>query len=176
MRVKNDFFFVCIFQRFAAFDLIRHTCGYNGCGTSESWKIAAQQVHHDSLSNVVSIVTCDDVFDAQLCRTSVEGLTSKYSTVGAIAFLPYLSHNLIHCPAVELVISHDLKRHAILGCIPLHRLEAVISIALDALVDGEKDKIQAIVVSFIQSLQDRGENGRIFSTRGPDGDAFSSVK
>ncbi len=57
-------------------------------------------VHQDRLSNIVSVVPCDYVVHIQDCCASVEGLSPKDATEGAVVLLANLSNNCVHRPPI----------------------------------------------------------------------------
>jgi hypothetical protein len=83
-------------------------------------------------------------------------LTPEDATIRAVAFLAYLLHNLIHGPSIQLIVSEDSQVHAILLGVSFHRLQTVVTVALDALIDGKQYEVETIVISLVQRLQHRG--------------------
>ena len=64
------------------------------------------------------------------------------------------AHNVVHGPAVELLVGKDPQREAVLLLIALHGLEGVVAIPCDALVNGQQEQVQAIAVPLIERRQD----------------------
>ena len=54
--------------------------------------------------------------------------------------------------------------------------ERIVSVSRDALVDGEEEEFESVVVSFVQRLHDVGENSRVFATGSADGNAIPALK
>lgn len=121
-------------------------------------------------------MACNDVLDAQTGSTTIESLPSEDTAVSAVALLPDLGDDLVHCPAVELVVADYGEWHVILDCISLHGLKGVISITFYAFVDGEEEEIEAIVVAFIEGFEDGGQDGGVFTSRSANGNAFTGAE
>lgn len=83
---------------------------------------------------------------------------------------------MVHCPAIEFVVADDGKGHIILYCISFDSLEGIVSVALYAFVDGEEEKVEAVIVAFIEGFEDGGENGRVFAPGGADGNTLARVE
>ena len=67
-------------------------------------------------------MTCDDVIHPQLRSSSVERLPPEHSAKGAVVLLAYLVDNLVHRPAIELVVGENLEREAVFNLVLLDRL------------------------------------------------------
>ena len=60
--------------------------------------------------------------------------------------------------------------------IPLDRLQAVVPVAGDALVDGEEEEVEAVVVPLVERLHDVGQDGGVLAARGADGDDLAALE
>lgn len=114
--------------------------------------------------------------DAKSRSTTIEGLPSKHTTVRAIPLLANLRHHLVHAPSVQLAVAHDTQLHPVLDRIALHRLERVVAVARDALVDREEHKFDAVVVPRIECFEDGGEHGGVLAAGGADCDAVAAAE
>ena len=59
------------------------------------------------------------------------------------------------------------------GClvpVPLDRLEAVVPVAGDALVDGDEHHVQAVVEALVQGLHHVGQHRGVFAARSANAD------
>ena len=67
-------------------------------------------------------MTRDNVFHAEVGRSSIQCLSPKYATECAVVFLAHLRHDRIHCPSVQLAVGQDFQRHVVLLLIAFDRL------------------------------------------------------
>jgi hypothetical protein len=93
-------------------------------------------VHKYSLCHIICIMSCHHMLHAQSRRPAIQRLPSEHAAVCAVAFLAHLLHDLVHSPAIQLGISQYRQIHLILLRIPLHRLQTIVPVALDAFIDG----------------------------------------
>lgn len=176
MRVEHDLLLVGVLEGLTPLDLRRGRVGHDARPPRQTGQVAAQQVHHDRLRDVVRVVARDDVLDAESGRAAVEGLAAEHPAVRAVALLPHLRDDLVHRPAVQLVVSDDLQRHVVLHRVPLHGLQTVVPVPFDPLVDGQQDQLEAVVVALVQGLQDGRKDGAVLAAAGADGDALATVE
>lgn len=101
---------------------------------------------------------------------------AKHTAESAVILQAHLLHDGVHGPAVKLFIRHDLQRQLILLLVPLHRLQRIISVTRDALIHRQQQKIQAVIVAFVQDLHHMSQDSRVLSARGTDGYGLSTVK
>ena len=99
------------------------------------WYVAAQNVEHHRLRNVISIVARGHLVCRQALCSAVQRLPPEHAAKRAIATCANLRDYFIHRPSVQLLVRHDFERDAILLLVPLDGLETVIAIPGDALVD-----------------------------------------
>lgn len=52
--------------------------------------------------------------------------------------------NVVHAPAVEILVTDNQEGDLVLISIPLDSLQGVVSVARDALVDREKDEVEIV--------------------------------
>ena len=97
-------------------------------------------------------------------------LTAKHPAKGAVVLEADFLDDLVHRPAVELLVGEDRQRQPVLVPVPLDRLETVVPVAGDALVDGDEHQVQAVVEALVQRLHHVGEDRGIFAARGTDAD------
>lgn len=114
--------------------------------------------------------------DTQPRRAPVQRLPPEDAAVGAVALFADLCHDLVHGPAVELVVADDGEGEGVLQSVAFDAFEAVVAVAFDAFVDGEQDEVEAVVVALVEGLEDRGEDGGVFAAGGADGDALAAVE
>jgi len=86
-------------------------------------------------------VARNDVGDAEGGGAPVQGLPAEHAAVGAVSLFADLGDDLVHGPAVELVVADDLEGQGVLHRVALDGLEAVVAVAFDAFVDGEEDEV-----------------------------------
>lgn len=84
--------------------------------------------------------------------------------------------DFIHCPAVEFAVAYDAELHPVLHGVAFDGFEGVITISGDSFVDGEKYEVDAVVVSFVQGLEDGCEDSGVLSTRRADGDSLAALE
>lgn len=118
----------------------------------------------------------DDLVDAQHGGPPVQGLPSKHPAEGAVVLPPHLSHNFVHGPAVQFFIGEDLQGDVVLISVPLDGFQAVVAVPGDALVDGQKDELEAVVEAGVEGLHDVGQDGRVFASGGADGYVVAAIE
>ena len=133
-------------------------------------------IHQHRLRHIIRVMTRNDMSDAQPLCAAIQRLSSKDATIGTIALLADLLDHLIHRPAVQVIIADDLQRQAVLDRVPLHRLQTVVPIALDALVNAEQHQFESVIVPLVQRLHHRGQHRAVFAPRRADRDPFPSVE
>lgn len=131
-------------------------------------------IHQHRLRNIIRVVSRDHMPNPQPTRTPIQRLPPKHAAISAIPLLPHLLDNLIHCPAIQLGVAQNRKLHTILLCIPLYRLETVVAVALDALVDTQQYQVETIVVPLVEGFENRGQDRRVFAPGGADCNAFAA--
>ena len=112
----------------------------------------------------------DDLIDLELHASPVERLPPEHAAEGAVVLPADGVHDLVHGSAVELLVGEDRQRQPVLVPVPLDRLETVVPVAGDALVDGDEHQVQAVVEALVQRLHHVGEDRGIFAARGTDAD------
>lgn len=75
---------------------------------------------------------------------------------------PDFLNNLVHAPAVQVVVADDFERQSVLLLIPFDGLERVVTVSRNALINRQQEKIQAIVVLLVQFLHHIRQHGRVF--------------
>ncbi len=119
---------------------------------------SSEEIHKNGLGDVVGIVSGHDMLDTQHFGTAIESLSPKDAAVRAVPLLADRLDNLVHCPSIELIISNNLEWHVVVNSIPLDGLKRIVSVAPDALVDTQENQVQAVFMSFIESLKHRSQN------------------
>lgn len=92
---------------------------------------------------------------------SLERLTPKDAAEGAVVLDARRPDDLVHRPAVEVLVGEDLQRKCVVDAVLLYRLQRVVPVAGDALVDGEERQLQAVVVPLVEQLEDVREDGGV---------------
>jgi hypothetical protein len=108
----------------------------------------------------------------------VSRLSHDRPTGRTVVLLADLADNLVHRPAVELVVAQNLERQAVLDLILLDglysisfscssrirrrtHLERVVAVSGNAFVDRKQKQVQAIVVPLIQRRHDMRKHRRV---------------
>lgn len=68
----------------------------------------------------------NNVVDTELGCTAIESLSPENSAESTVVLLPYLTDNLVHCPAVQLVVREDLEWKAVLYLVLLDGLTILV--------------------------------------------------
>ena len=79
-------------------------------------------VHQNSLRDIISIMSSDDVINSKLSCTTVERLSSEYTTESTVVLLAHLANDLVHGPTIQLIVGEDLQGKAILYLVLLDGL------------------------------------------------------
>ena len=155
VSVHHDLLLVRVLERLAARDhgaallaLLRGLPGPRGDGRAalQPSDVPAQDVHDDGLGDVVRVVPRHDLGHAELHRPAVQRLAPEHPAEGAVVLEPHLGDDLVHGPAVQVLVGEDLQRNLVLVSVPLHGLQTVVPVAGDALVNGQQNQLQLVVV------------------------------
>lgn len=103
-------------------------------------------------------------------------MSSEDAAIGTISLFTNLLYNLVHSPSVQLSVAEYSQRHVVLLSVSLYSFKAVVTIALDSLVNGQEDEIKPIVVALVECLENGGKHSAVFSTRSANGDFFAAVE
>lgn len=71
-------------------------------------------------------------------------LTPEHAAECAVILRPYLLHNLIHGPAIQVLVRTNGQRDSVLLLIALDSLQGVVSVTLDALVNRQEKEVQPV--------------------------------
>jgi hypothetical protein len=170
--VHDYLLLVCVLERFTAGNGTLHARRDRGAAL-ESTDISAEYVHEHRLGYVVSIVASHELVHSQEHSATIERLSPKHATEGAVVFAAHLFDNLVHGPAVQLLISDHFERQIVVELVAFDTLERVVAVTGDAFVNGEQDELDAVVMSFVELLEHIGEHGRVLATASTDADAFT---
>ena len=91
----------------------------------------------------------EDFVSLDFYGTSVERLPPKDAAKCAIVRQPDYLDDLVHGPPVEIFVAHNCEGKLVSVLILLYGLERVITVAGDTLVNGEKFKVEAIIILLI---------------------------
>lgn len=108
--------------------------------------------------------TCGHLVGFEQGSAPVEGLAPEDAAEGAVVLVADGVHDVVHGPAIELLVGQDPQREAVLLLIALHGLKGVVPITCDALVDGQQKQVQAVAVPLIERRQDVREDCRVLAT------------
>lgn len=61
-----------------------------------------------------------------------------------VVFASYLLDDIVHAPAIEILVTDDQEGDLVLVPVSLDSLQRVVSVARDAFVDREKDKVESV--------------------------------
>lgn len=139
--VHYDFFLKAIFERFSSRNNAvpsrnrLYTCSESKGIASTKSKTTLQQVHNNSFSDIISIVSCDNFVSFQLDSSSAvkmsllfQSLSSEDSTVGAVIFETYLGHHIVHSPIIEISVGENSQRKTVDLSVLFDSLKRVISV------------------------------------------------
>ncbi len=107
-------------------------------------------------------------------RAPVERLPPEHTAKRAVVLRADRLHNIIHGPTVEVFVREHVERNAVRLLVALDRVERVVSVARDALVDRQQTQVEAVVIPLVQQCDDVGEDRRIFPARSRQGHALPS--
>lgn len=93
----------------------------------------------------------------------VQGLAAENAAEGAVVAGANLPDNLVHGPAVQLLVGHDGEGDAVLRLIALDGVQGVVAVAADALVHGQQQEVQAVVVPGVQQGQHMRQYGGVLA-------------
>ena len=85
--------------------------------------VAPQDIHNDRLRDVIRVMARHYLVDPQLHGAPVQGLAPEHAAEGAVVLEPDLGHNLVHGPAIEILIGENFERDSILVSVSLHRFQ-----------------------------------------------------
>jgi hypothetical protein len=127
--------------------------------------VSALTVHENCLRDIVCVVSRHHVPHAQPRGPAIQRLPSEHAAVCAVALLAHLLYDLVHSPAIQLSISQYRQVHLVLLRISLDRLQAIISVTLDALVDGQQYEVETIIISLVQCLEHASQYSAVLAAR-----------
>lgn len=113
-------------------------------------------IHQHRLGNVVCIVAGDDVVHTERRRAAVERLAPEHAAERAVVLPADACDDIVHRPAVQVLVPKHGEREPVLLLVPLHRLEAVVAVSGDALVNTQQKQVDPIVVALIERLEHVG--------------------
>lgn len=175
ISIHDNLLLVSILERFASGNGAILTGGYRGAST-QSGNISSEEVEEDGLGNIIGIVPSNDFVHFQERSTSVKGLSTEDAAESAIVFQTNHSHDLVHSPSVEVLVRYHFEREPVLNLVPVNSFQRVVAVAGDALVDGEEEEMEAVIVEAVELGEDVGKDGGILSARSADCDAFTRAE
>ena len=152
------------------------TTGGDGSAASQTSHVSPEDIHEDSLGNVVRVVSSHDLVHTEDRCPAVKSLPTEDAAEGAVVPAADRRHDAVHSPAVEVLVGEYLERDPVLALVPPHRLQGVVSVACDPLVDGEKKQVQSVVVPLVQGLHEIGQHRGVLATRRSDGYYVTSLE
>ena len=87
------------------------------------------------------------IVQAQLHGAPVQRLASEHPAEGTVVLETHLGHDLVHGPAVQVLIGQDLQRDLILVSVPLDCLQTIIAVASDSFINGQQYQLQLVILS-----------------------------
>ena len=171
--VEDDLLLVGVLERFAAGNapaqvstaslaLLLIIVGDDVRGATQASNVPAENVHQNRLGDVVRIVPGGYHRALHQLGAALEGLAAKDAAEGAVVADASGADDLVHRPAVEVLVGEDLEGQGVVDAILLDRLQRVVPVAGDALVDGQQLQVEAVVVAVVQQLENVGEHGGVF--------------
>ena len=145
------------------------TAGCDGRAAPETSNVSTQDIHKDSLGNVVGVVSRYDLVHSEQSSPAIQSLATENAAEGAVVPAADRGHDAVHRPAVEVLVREDLQRDPVLTLVPPNRLQGVVSIPGDPLVDGEQEQVQSVVVTLVQCLHEVGQHRGVLPARRSDG-------
>lgn len=172
--VEDDLLLVGVLERFAAgnapaqvstaslsLPLLLIVIGDDVRGATQASNVPAKNVHQNRLGDVVRIVPGGYHRALHQLGAPLEGLAAKDAAEGAVVADASGADDLVHRPAVEVLVGEDLEGQGVVDAILLDRLQRVVPVAGDALVDGQQLQVEAVVVAVVQQLENVGEHGGV---------------
>lgn len=172
-RIYDDLLLESVLERFASWDWAVFT-GDDGGAPSQPRDVPSQDVEQHRLRNVVGVVAGDELVGVEEGGAAVEGLATEDAAEGAVVFEADEGDDLIHGPAVEVLVGDNLEGEPELDVVPLYGVEGVVAVPGDALVDGQEEEVEAVVVDAVQPRQHVRQHRRVLAAGGPDGDALTA--
>ena len=103
MSIHDDLLLVSVLEGLSS----GHAAAFSGDyfdALTQSEEISSQYVHVNGLSDVVGVMSSDDLVCTNLGGTSVKGLSSEYTAEGAVVGQSYYFDNLIHSPSIKIFV------------------------------------------------------------------------
>lgn len=82
-------------------------------------------------------------------RTTRTQYAPEHAAERAVVLGADLPHDGVHRPAVELLVRQHLQRDAVRRLVALDRLQRVVAVPRDALVDRQQEEVEAVAVRFV---------------------------
>jgi len=112
MGVHYDFFFISVFERLGSWKpfvivFAVHTTCDDVHAFPKSEEIASEDVHINSFSDVVGIVSSQYLVSLNFHRSSIQSLSSENTTKCAIVGKSNNLNYLVHGPAIKVFIAYN---------------------------------------------------------------------
>ena len=104
-----------------------------------------------------------------------------------IILASYTLDNLVHCPSIKFLITHNLQWQVILHHIPLHsllsasntkqtNLQTIVPIPSYSLINTQQVKFNAVIISFIKYSHRMGQNSRVLAPTSSNSDLLAGLE
>ena len=129
-----------------------------------------QTIEKNSLGSVVGIVTCGELGAFECLGTDVEGLTTEDTAVRARVLGDAVTTSSAGSNGVEGVAAKELlereheERETVERRVAVHRGDALVAVALDALVDAQQLEVPVHVLALVERAQDVRERRRVLAS------------
>jgi hypothetical protein len=126
---------------------------HNRSTPPQARNVPPQQIHEHRLSHIIRIVPRGDAVSACERRAAVQRLPPEDAAEGAVVAQTRRVDDLVHGPAIQLLVGGNDEGEAAGVAVGAHRVQRVVAVASDALVDGQQLQPQAVVMAAIQEGQ-----------------------
>jgi len=104
--------------------------------------VALEEVHQRRLRLVVEVVAREELVGAQVLGVRLQQIAAEHAAVGAGGHvLGVVLDHVVHADAQLVLVAHHLVAHLQIGGQLLARLQRLVAVPLDPLVDGEGDQL-----------------------------------
>jgi hypothetical protein len=108
--------------------------------------------------------------------TSIQCLSPEDPTEGTVIRQPNDFDDLIHAPAIQLLVAEYGEWEFVRLLVVLDGLEGVVPVARDSLIDGEEVELESVIVLPIEVREDVRQDGGVLATRCGDRDLLALME